>query len=403
MLAEPGGTVVAFESPRRVPATLAVLAELEPERQVAVCRELTKVHEEIVRGSARSSPSATRARRRKGEVVLVLGPAEAGRGRWRRRARGLDQLRRLVEAGAKPRPAAARSGGADRRQRQCALPGAHRVTNVAQSATGRLPFVTIRRDRRRRRRETALASRSCAAASPSSSRRVDPACCSAAAACPRRGRGSWTWPVRGRGDHRVSQRRRSLRGWPAPRVGSGGPGRDAAWWPRGAGRVRFAGVAGSSGLDRVGPHRRRPLRHLATCTSLTIAVREGDRVSAGQRVGTVGTSGRRSSSRPHLHFGVREAGSRHAYRNPLDFLAATVPRPPAPEAPRGVPVPVGSRSPGPRRRRSRVRAPARSARPRAGATAAAGAVARGTPGPRAGRARVRARPGVGRLPAASAA
>src|SRR5918912_3712988 len=45
-------TLVAFESPRRVAATLAVLAELDPERPVAVCRELTKLHEEIVRGTA---------------------------------------------------------------------------------------------------------------------------------------------------------------------------------------------------------------------------------------------------------------------------------------------------------------------------------------------------------------
>ena len=45
-------TVVAFESPRRVGASLAVLAELDPERPVAVCRELTKLHEEVVRGAA---------------------------------------------------------------------------------------------------------------------------------------------------------------------------------------------------------------------------------------------------------------------------------------------------------------------------------------------------------------
>src|SRR5438128_2085371 len=38
-------TLVAFESPRRVGATLAVLASLDADRPVAVCRELTKVHE----------------------------------------------------------------------------------------------------------------------------------------------------------------------------------------------------------------------------------------------------------------------------------------------------------------------------------------------------------------------
>ena len=50
--AGPGGTVVAVGSRRGVPATLAAVAALEPERRVAVCRELTKAHEEVVRGSA---------------------------------------------------------------------------------------------------------------------------------------------------------------------------------------------------------------------------------------------------------------------------------------------------------------------------------------------------------------
>ncbi|HJS96609.1 MAG TPA: 16S rRNA (cytidine(1402)-2'-O)-methyltransferase, partial [Solirubrobacteraceae bacterium] len=45
-------TLVAFESPRRVAASLAVLASVDAQRPVAVCRELTKVHEEVVRGSA---------------------------------------------------------------------------------------------------------------------------------------------------------------------------------------------------------------------------------------------------------------------------------------------------------------------------------------------------------------
>src|SRR5438270_12154781 len=45
-------TVVAFESPRRVAGSLAVLAELDAARPVAVCRELTKLHAEVVRGPA---------------------------------------------------------------------------------------------------------------------------------------------------------------------------------------------------------------------------------------------------------------------------------------------------------------------------------------------------------------
>ena len=109
VLAEPGGTVVAFESPRRVPATLTLLAEVDPDRQVALCRELTKVHEEVVRGSASELAERYADGPPKGEVVLVLGPsgsaahggADAGGA-----IAGLAQVRRLVEAGAKPRVAA---------------------------------------------------------------------------------------------------------------------------------------------------------------------------------------------------------------------------------------------------------------------------------------------------------
>jgi 16S rRNA (cytidine1402-2'-O)-methyltransferase len=95
VLSEPGGTLVAFESPRRVPGTLALLAQLDPGREVAVCRELTKVHEEVER-YADAAP--------KGEIVLVMGAApEAGAAE----SAALDALRRLVDAGAHPRKAAA--------------------------------------------------------------------------------------------------------------------------------------------------------------------------------------------------------------------------------------------------------------------------------------------------------
>ena len=59
-------TVVAFESPRRVGASLAVLAELDPDRPVAVCRELTKLHEEIVRGFASELAARYAVRRTRG-------------------------------------------------------------------------------------------------------------------------------------------------------------------------------------------------------------------------------------------------------------------------------------------------------------------------------------------------
>jgi 16S rRNA (cytidine1402-2'-O)-methyltransferase len=76
LLAEAAHTLVAFESPRRLPATLEGLAAVDPQRPVAVCRELTKLHEEVARGTAAELAARYRERPPKGEVVLVVGPAE---------------------------------------------------------------------------------------------------------------------------------------------------------------------------------------------------------------------------------------------------------------------------------------------------------------------------------------
>jgi 16S rRNA (cytidine1402-2'-O)-methyltransferase len=104
-LSEPGGTLVAFESPRRVPATLGVLAELDAERPVAVCRELTKVHEEVVRGSAGELAARYAEAAPKGEVVLVIGAPGGPEGDGAE-PEGVDAVRKLVQAGARPRAAA---------------------------------------------------------------------------------------------------------------------------------------------------------------------------------------------------------------------------------------------------------------------------------------------------------
>jgi 16S rRNA (cytidine1402-2'-O)-methyltransferase len=68
--------VVAFESPQRLPATLRSLAGAAPEREVAVCRELTKHFEEIARGTA-AGLAERFAAPPKGEITLVLGPVGA--------------------------------------------------------------------------------------------------------------------------------------------------------------------------------------------------------------------------------------------------------------------------------------------------------------------------------------
>jgi 16S rRNA (cytidine1402-2'-O)-methyltransferase len=94
-------TLVAFESPNRIAAALAAI---DPEREVAVCRELTKVHEEIVRGTAGEVAEAFRDRSVKGEIVLVVGPVVGGDEGVPEQA--IAAFRELVEAGAKPRAAA---------------------------------------------------------------------------------------------------------------------------------------------------------------------------------------------------------------------------------------------------------------------------------------------------------
>ncbi len=66
-----GVAIVAFESPRRLPATLRALADVEPDRPAAVCRELSKLHEQIDRGSL-AELAERFAEPPRGEVVLVL-------------------------------------------------------------------------------------------------------------------------------------------------------------------------------------------------------------------------------------------------------------------------------------------------------------------------------------------
>jgi 16S rRNA (cytidine1402-2'-O)-methyltransferase len=120
-------TLVGFESPRRLVGTLRALAVRDPARPVAVCRELTKVHEEVRRGSASdvlahyesaagaerpgggrksgsSQPPPACSGPPRGEIVIVIGAAPSGE---EQRTRALGALREVLQAGAKTRPAAA--------------------------------------------------------------------------------------------------------------------------------------------------------------------------------------------------------------------------------------------------------------------------------------------------------
>ena len=70
-------TTVVLEAPNRVGATLAELAATEPERRVAVVRELTKVYEEVWRGTLADAAEEFAPRAVRGEVVLVVEGAPA--------------------------------------------------------------------------------------------------------------------------------------------------------------------------------------------------------------------------------------------------------------------------------------------------------------------------------------
>jgi len=96
-------TLVVFESPRRLAKSLGLLAEVDPRRPVAVCRELSKVHEEVRRGSAAELAAHYAQEDARGEIVLVIGaaPAQAAE-----RERAVAAVAELVEAGARTRAAA---------------------------------------------------------------------------------------------------------------------------------------------------------------------------------------------------------------------------------------------------------------------------------------------------------
>lgn len=68
-----GRTVVLYESPHRILKTLEMMAEVLGEREIALCRELTKLHEEILRGTPAQILSVLKERASvKGEITLVI-------------------------------------------------------------------------------------------------------------------------------------------------------------------------------------------------------------------------------------------------------------------------------------------------------------------------------------------
>jgi len=72
LLKEAKYTVIAYESPYRIIKTLELLQKLMPEKQVVICRELTKKFEEVVRGKPEELLEKMRDRKIKGEIVLMF-------------------------------------------------------------------------------------------------------------------------------------------------------------------------------------------------------------------------------------------------------------------------------------------------------------------------------------------
>jgi 16S rRNA (cytidine1402-2'-O)-methyltransferase len=106
-VAESAESVVLYESPQRLVALLAALIEVcGPDRLVAVARELTKIHEEVRRGTLAEVAAYYDANTPKGEVTLVVGPsADDGREEDREdEARVLGK--ELLDQGMKPSQAA---------------------------------------------------------------------------------------------------------------------------------------------------------------------------------------------------------------------------------------------------------------------------------------------------------
>jgi 16S rRNA (cytidine1402-2'-O)-methyltransferase len=70
--------LILYEAPHRLAETLSDAADLLGSRQAVVAREVTKIHEEFLRGSLSELRDAARARTPRGEITLLIGPAVEG-------------------------------------------------------------------------------------------------------------------------------------------------------------------------------------------------------------------------------------------------------------------------------------------------------------------------------------
>jgi len=110
-------TLICYESPRRVQATLAMLQQVLGNRCVVLCRELTKLHEEFWRGDLEGALAFLQEQPPRGEFTLVVGGASAATVVWEEaqvRAAMSERLRQGLPRSQAAREVAALSGWARR-------------------------------------------------------------------------------------------------------------------------------------------------------------------------------------------------------------------------------------------------------------------------------------------------
>ena len=136
-LAAVPGTLVVYESPRRAAETLARIAEVMPGRRVALVRELTKLHEEVVRGEASELAELVAARGElRGECAIVIGAPEADELEARRAAASGPERTLEEEIAAGLAAGEPKSALAKRLAKSFSLPRAEVYDKVVAAAAG---------------------------------------------------------------------------------------------------------------------------------------------------------------------------------------------------------------------------------------------------------------------------
>jgi 16S rRNA (cytidine1402-2'-O)-methyltransferase len=95
-------TLVVFEAPHRVAKTLGAIEEVLGDRPAAICRELTKQHEEVIRGGLGELRAHVARQEPRGELTLVIGGAPARETERAFHGAALEMYERLVAEGIEP-------------------------------------------------------------------------------------------------------------------------------------------------------------------------------------------------------------------------------------------------------------------------------------------------------------